>query len=84
MGRRLQYSVFRCRLDHTTLEKLCWELTDLMKNEDDLLVMPICARCTKEFRFTLRVTSRPGSRRHPHSGSCDDLAQFMLVGVAAI
>ncbi|MCI0335614.1 MAG: CRISPR-associated endonuclease Cas2 [Planctomycetes bacterium] len=46
-GERLQYSVFRCRLDHTTLEKLCWELTGIMEKEDDLLVMPICARCAE-------------------------------------
>jgi len=46
-GERIQYSVFRCRLDHVTLEKLCWELTEIMAREDDLLVMPMCTRCAE-------------------------------------
>ena len=46
-GERLQYSVFRCRLDRTALEKLCWELTEIMSPEDDLLVMPICGSCAE-------------------------------------
>jgi len=46
-GERLQYSVFRCRLDRLALEKLCWELADIIKDNDDLLVMPICARCAE-------------------------------------
>ena len=44
-GERIQYSVFRCRLDHESLEKLHWELNQLMAAEDDLLVLPICASC---------------------------------------
>lgn len=47
-GERLQYSVFRCRLDPTGLEKLCWELTEIMASEDDLLVMPICGGCAEQ------------------------------------
>ena len=46
-GERIQYSVFRCRLDHVTLEKMCWELTEIMAREDDLLVMPLCPRCAE-------------------------------------
>jgi CRISPR-associated protein Cas2 len=44
-GERIQYSVFRCRLDHESLEKLHWELNQIMASEDDLLVLPICASC---------------------------------------
>jgi len=44
-GTRLQYSVFRCRLDELTLEKLHWELNKVMEAEDDLLVMPLCNEC---------------------------------------
>lgn len=44
-GARLQYSVFRCRLDRISLEKLHWELNQIMDKEDDLLVMPICGQC---------------------------------------
>ena len=44
-GTRIQYSIFRCRLDREALEKLHWELNQQMKPEDDLLVMPMCASC---------------------------------------
>jgi CRISPR-associated protein Cas2 len=44
-GTRIQYSIFRCRVDRATLEKLHWELNQIMEPEDDLLVMPICAQC---------------------------------------
>jgi len=44
-GTRLQYSVFRCRLDDVTLEKLHWELNQVMADGDDLLVMPLCSEC---------------------------------------
>ncbi len=44
-GERVQYSVFRCRLDNTMLEKLHWELNQIMEDEDDLLVIPLCPRC---------------------------------------
>ena len=46
-GERMQYSVFRCRLDRVALEKLCWELAEIMKDNDDLLVMPICGNCAE-------------------------------------
>ena len=44
-GSRLQYSVFRCRLDRETLEKLHWELNQIMEDEDDLPVVPLCDGC---------------------------------------
>ena len=45
-GTRIQYSIFRCRLDRESLEKLHWELNKEMDSaDDDLLVMPICACC---------------------------------------
>jgi len=47
-GTRIQYSVFRCRLDNLTLEKLHWELNQIMEDEDDLLVMPLCANCASK------------------------------------
>jgi CRISPR-associated protein Cas2 len=46
-GERMQYSVFRCRLDRLALERLCWELAEIMKDNDDLLVMPLCGRCAE-------------------------------------
>ena len=47
-GTRVQYSVFRCRLDHLTLEKLHWELAQMMAAEDDLLVIPLCGSCASK------------------------------------
>ncbi|GIW99935.1 MAG: hypothetical protein KatS3mg111_3268 [Pirellulaceae bacterium] len=44
-GERIQLSVFRCRLDRVHLEKLHWELNQIMAEEDDLLVIPLCASC---------------------------------------
>jgi CRISPR-associated protein Cas2 len=41
-GTRLQYSVFRCRLDEQQLERLHWQLGQIM---EDLLVIPLCSRC---------------------------------------
>jgi CRISPR-associated protein Cas2 len=45
-GGRVQYSVFRCRLDRETLEKLHWELNEIMEEEDDLLIIPLCEGCS--------------------------------------
>lgn len=47
-GTRVQYSVFRCRLDTEMLEKLHWELSQLMEPEDDLLVIPLCLGCASK------------------------------------
>jgi len=47
-GTRVQYSMFRCRLDRETLEKLRWELSQILDPVDSLLVMPICAQCTSK------------------------------------
>ena len=47
-GTRVQYSVFRCRLDNVTLEKLHWELSQIMAPEDDLLVFPLCTQCASK------------------------------------
>lgn len=44
-GQRIQYSIFRCRLDNETLEKLHWELNQILETEDDLLVIPLCECC---------------------------------------
>ena len=44
-GTRIQYSVFRVRVDRQTLEKLHWELNKIMEDEDDLLVIPLCNGC---------------------------------------
>ena len=35
-GSRIQYSVFRCRLSERQAERLRWELTTILEEEDDL------------------------------------------------
>jgi len=47
-GTRIQYSIFRCRLDRAALEKLHWELNQIMDDVDDLLVMPMCTCCASK------------------------------------
>jgi len=47
-GTRIQYSVFRCRLDRESMEKLHWELSKIMDPVDDLLVIPLFEGCACE------------------------------------
>ena len=47
-GLRVQYSIFRCRLTKEGLEKLRWELAELMDPVDSLLVIPICTKCASK------------------------------------
>lgn len=44
-GVRIQYSVFRCRVDHQMLEQLHWRINKILDEEDDLLVIPLCRSC---------------------------------------
>ncbi len=44
-GERVQYSVFRCRLTPTELERLRWELLRVIEREDSVLILPLCAHC---------------------------------------
>jgi CRISPR-associated protein Cas2 len=66
-GTRVQYSIFRCRLDRPMLEKLRWELAEIMKPEDSLLVMPICAQCAS--KVPIQGTKPTGQRNFRHSAS---------------
>lgn len=47
-GNRVQYSIFRCRLDRETLAKLRWELAEILDSVDSLLVIPICSSCAEK------------------------------------
>ncbi|KJS16376.1 MAG: CRISPR-associated protein Cas2 [Peptococcaceae bacterium BRH_c4b] len=44
-GERIQFSIFRCRLSSREVERLRWELLRLMSDEDDLLIIGLCASC---------------------------------------
>ncbi len=46
-GRRLQYSVFRVRGTKLQVERLRWELEMILEPEDDLVVIPLCGRCSQ-------------------------------------
>jgi CRISPR-associated protein Cas2 len=51
-GVRLQLSVFRCWLNRAQMERLRWELTELLEPEDDVLFMPLCERCHSGIKIT--------------------------------
>ena len=44
-GVSLQYSIFRCRLNHRQLERLRWELEKVLAAEDGLMIAGMCAGC---------------------------------------
>ena len=46
-GRRLQYSIFRCRLTVRQMERLHWELEEIMTSEDRLLIIRLCDGCER-------------------------------------
>lgn len=45
-GSRIQLSVFRCRLSKRQIERLKWDLTKIMDEDDDLLIIGLCHRCS--------------------------------------
>ena len=47
-GDRIQYSVFRCWMTARDVERLRWELTEILKPADDVLLMPLCKRCVDD------------------------------------
>jgi CRISPR-associated protein Cas2 len=44
-GERVQYSVFRCWMSKLEVERLRWELTELLESEDDVMLIPLCSSC---------------------------------------
>lgn len=56
-GRRLQYSIFRCRLTKLQMEKLRWELEKMLTAEDKLLIISLCDGCEQR----IAVHNRPES-----------------------
>ena len=56
-GRRLQYSIFRCRLTKLQMEKLRWELEKMLTTEDKLLILSLCDGCENR----VRAHNRPES-----------------------
>jgi len=56
-GRRLQYSIFRCRLTVRQAEKLRWELEKMLTSEDKLLILSLCDGCERR----VKARNRPES-----------------------
>lgn len=47
-GERVQYSVYRCHLTKVELEKLLWQMSQFLDEEDSLLVIGLCKNCVKK------------------------------------
>lgn len=45
-GHRVQYSIYRVRLDDRQVEQLRWELAQVMAEEDALLIVDLCPTCS--------------------------------------
>jgi CRISPR-associated protein Cas2 len=58
-GERMQYSVFRCWLTRRDMERLRWELTELLVAEDDVLLIPLCESCVAGIQSTHTAASPP-------------------------
>ena len=72
-GQRMQYSVFRCWMNPTEMQRLRWELTKVLEAEDDVLIIPLCSRCVEGWRRRTRPRTFPtGPMRPSHIGWFED------------
>jgi CRISPR-associated protein Cas2 len=58
-GERMQYSIFRCWLGGVQMQRLKWELTELLEPEDDLMFIPLCSRCVAGLEVAHSASKRP-------------------------
>jgi CRISPR-associated protein Cas2 len=58
-GERMQYSVFRCWMTEQQMQCLRWELTELLAEEDDVLLIPLCPRCVRHIQGTHTAAKQP-------------------------
>jgi CRISPR-associated protein Cas2 len=68
-GHRVQYSIYRARLDDKQVEQLRWELSRVMDPVDALLIVDLCPTCA----------SNVISRNHV-TGWQDPVASFRVIG----
>lgn len=61
-GQRLQYSLFRCYLTRTQVERARNELEKVMADEDDMLVIRLSPRCKIIERTEGEVWAAPPPR----------------------
>jgi len=64
-GERMQYSVFRCWMTQGTMQRLRWELTELLRPEDDVLMIPLCPRCVSAISATHSAVKSPDWPEEP-------------------
>ncbi len=72
VGRRIQYSVFRCRMDDREIEQLRWTLAKILDPVDRLLVVDLCPSCA----------SRAISRNHVEDWTEKPASFTIVVGQA--
>lgn len=68
-GHRVQYSVYRARLDDREVEQLRWELARVMDATDALLIVDLCPSCASNVISKNNV-----------SGWEDPVASFRVIG----
>jgi CRISPR-associated protein Cas2 len=66
-GTRLQYSIFRCWLSYAQVQQLRWELTEILKPEDDVLFIPVCERCLEGLEVTHSSAKQPDWPQTPRT-----------------
>lgn len=71
-GRRVQYSIYRARLDDLQVERLRWELARVMAAEDSLLIVDLCPTCAANVI----------SRNHVE-GWQEPISPFLVIGGTA-
>lgn len=71
-GHRVQYSIYRARLDNLQIERLRWELARAMDAEDSLVIVDLCPTCA----------SNVISRNHVEDWQ-EPISPFRIIGDAA-
>lgn len=66
-GARVQYSVFRCWMNPSAMQKLRWELTEVLAPEDGVLIIPLCSRCVAGMETTHSTLNQPDWPDEPES-----------------
>jgi CRISPR-associated protein Cas2 len=66
-GQRIQESVFRCWLTPTHMQRLRWDLTQVMDPTDELLMIPLCARCVAGMETIFTIQNEPNWPEAPES-----------------
>ena len=67
-GTRLQYSIFRCWLSPSQMQRLRWEMTEkFVTPEDDVMFIPLCSRCVEGLAVAHSASKRPDWPGAPRS-----------------